>query len=176
MSVMRCPICGAKMKYGVCEYCQIKAGQVSNASNKAAKKAFRTGKDKDKVHYSSTLPSDVNKVKLALLTVLLGYAGAGYFYVGKYARAWSFSVAWVVTFIVEGTRLYLVDQGIDSGPLTKNVSWFLTFLCALTLIVWLSDIIGLIFKKYNVPVILAEDKKEGQSSSGKKSASKKRQK
>lgn len=158
MAVMRCPICGAKMKYGICEYCKIKSEQVSNASNKLAKKAFRTGKGKDEVYYSSTLPPDVNKVKLILLTVFLGYAGAGYFYIGKYARAWVFSMAWVVTIIFEGIRLYLEDKGIASGDMTKGIAQILTAVCAITLVMWAADLVNLMFKKYTVPVILSENK------------------
>ncbi len=156
MAVMRCPICGAKMKYGICEYCKIRSDQVNKASNRAAKKAFRSGKGKENVFYSTTLPSDVSKLKLMLLTIFLGYAGGGYFYVGKYARAWSLVAAWIVTFIFEGTRLYYVGQGVVTGKLVDSISWVLTLICALSLVLWLSDIINLIFHKYSVPVVLAD--------------------
>lgn len=155
---MRCPICGAKMRNGFCEYCKIGEDQVTSASNKEAKKAFRTGVDKDKVVYSSTMPSDVNKVTLILLTVLLGYSGAAYFYVGKYARAWTMSVVWVVTIVFESLRTRVMSEALATNPWIYYTSKLLLLLCAAFLLMWVADMINLIFHRYSVPVVLGEKK------------------
>lgn len=158
MATMRCPICGAKMRNGFCEYCKIREEQVTSASNKQAKKAFKTGVDKDQVVYSSTIPADVNKVTLILLTVLLGYTGVPYFYVGKYARAWTMSVVWVVTIVFESLRTRVMSETLATNPWIYYMSKLLLLLCAGFLLLWVSDVINLIFHRYSVPVILGENK------------------
>ena len=70
---MTCPICGCKMpNKTMCIYCKITGDQVENASNKKAKERIKNH-DRKEVYYSTTMPKDVNRTKLLLLTLLLGW-------------------------------------------------------------------------------------------------------
>lgn len=154
---MECPVCGAKMVDGkICKYCGVTSVQVNTASNQKAKEAIKQGNKQD-VCYSKTMPSDVNKTKLVLLTVLLGYAGAGNFYVGKWVKAWVNLISFVLGVIIS-IFIYIGDKlswGVEAW-----LQLALDFVCvfaAISLMMWVFDIAALIFKRYKVPVVLGED-------------------
>ena len=155
---MECPICGAKMLDGkLCKYCGITNVQVETASNEKAKQYLKAGKKED-VCYSKTMPADVNKTKLVLLTVFLGYAGAGNFYVGKKVKAWFNLVSTVLSFIF-GLLVYLSEtfEWLYQAVIFNLCLDFLSIFGAISFLMWFFDIMALIFKTYKVPVVLGED-------------------
>ncbi len=156
---MKCPICGAGMRTGECIYCKISAEQVKTASNKKAKQALKEGRGKE-VYYSRTLPSDVSRKKLLLLTIFLGLWGGGYFYVGKYARAWTVLVVSTLSFAVGMVHGILDTRGYNiSTALTWGFN-IAAFCLAVICILWIVDTFAIILRSYTVPVILGEEKKK----------------
>lgn len=152
---MNCPICGSKLyKNQVCKYCtNITIDKIKNASNKKAKQAIKNRK-RENVVYSTYLPNDINKVKLWLLTVLLGAVGAQNFYVGKIYKGWFHLIGVAGTFFFGLIEVLSVDYGwgVESG-----VAYFtrlFAFAFAIGIILWVSDIFAIIFKKFKVPVML----------------------
>ena len=81
----KCPRCGNRCLSAQdrCDECGLIFSRMKYASNKAAKEKIRHF-DKDFVIYTNDLPSDVNWLKLLLLTFLTGLVGGHYYYVGKY--------------------------------------------------------------------------------------------
>lgn len=154
---MECPLCGAKMVDGkVCKYCGVTDVQVITASNQKAKEAIKQG-NKQNVCYSKTMPSDVNKTKLVLLTVLLGYAGAGNFYVGKHVKAWINLVSFVLG-IVFSVLIFLSEKLTWNAEIWLQLCLdFIAIFAAISLMMWFFDIVALIFNRYSVPVVLGED-------------------
>ena len=148
---MKCPICGAKMKYGACQYCKITEEQVINASNKAVSKARRDGRKTD-VYYSTTLPSDINRMRLILITIFLGWVGADSFYVKR-----PFKGLYPLVSICVCLVLYAVGQMAGNLGLVFRFFYEMSFYCtAIALICWVYNIIALFTKNYKVPVVLAE--------------------
>jgi TM2 domain-containing membrane protein YozV len=147
---MLCPKCYGKIdkEKNRCDYCGFNLNELNNASNKEAKKALK-GIYKDDVIYTSKLPADVSKKKLLLYAIFLGMFGAHHFYVGKFWQGFCMALITCVTLIL-GTFLYV------TGSITDNIIQyafeFSTAFQGGVLIYWISNIIGIIFNKYKVPV------------------------
>jgi len=161
---MRCPVCGAKLYQKlICPYCKITAEEIMHASNKKVKECRKTGK-KDLICFSTVLPQDVSRVKLWLFTIFLGWCGVNHFIIGRNIRG---------GFAVGATVMSLFMMLVKYVILTNVSLNFLLFIQALyeismyamiiNLIMWISDIIALIFKGFKVPVVLPpkEKKKNG---------------
>ena len=152
---MKCPICGCKMpNKSICVYCKITGEQVENASNIKAKKAIKDGNKKD-ICYTTVMPNDVNRTKLLLLTILLGFVGAGNFYVGKRYKGLFCLISWIL-FLPFGITSLALEQRIFIVQLMYEIG---LVLATVTIFMWIVDIILLITKSYKVPVILGENKK-----------------
>ena len=153
---MKCPICGAKMVDGkVCKYCSVTSDQVLQASNKEAKKAFKEKRHKD-VCYTTNMPSDVNKPKLVLLTVFLGWFGVGDFYVGKNIKGSYCAVSFGLAIIAAIFNYLATYQGLGGKEVINVFMSITSYLMVVNLLFWAGDIIGFIFKTYKVPVVLPE--------------------
>ena len=84
---MRCPICGAKLyQKQICKYCKVTDEQIVNASNKKVKEERKLGNN-DLIHFSTVVPKDVEKWKLWVYTILLGFIGVNHFYINRPYRA-----------------------------------------------------------------------------------------
>lgn len=148
---MICPKCGNKIpKDGSsCLYCKLRTDAIVNASNAEAKRALRSG-EKDKVVLSSYRPNDVKKWKLVLLTVLLGWAGAHCYYVGRMGRGFTMLLCIVVAFafvaIPETWVLHAYLSGIVAG--------LFGFACFFT---WWTDIVNVCCNRFKIPVVLKDE-------------------
>ena len=88
---MRCPICGAKLyQKQICPYCKVTDEQILGASNKKVKE-YRKNGDKDLICFTTVVPQDVNRLKLILFTIFLGWLGVNHYYVLRNIRG-SFSL------------------------------------------------------------------------------------
>ncbi len=153
---MRCPICGAKLiNKQLCPYCKIVDKQIFGASNKAVKKYRKEGNG-DLVCYSNVIPSDVSKVALWLFTIFLGWCGVNHFIINRPTRAW-YSVISTVFSIV------FIFLNVFFEPVTLTGEWLIYILynvfgiaMAINIVMWVSDIIALLFKSFKVPVVLAD--------------------
>lgn len=150
---MRCPVCGSKMFNGRCKYCNVTDVQVKSASNAAAKKAIKNH-EKEKVVYTANFPTDLSVKKTVLLTVFLGLVGAGNFYVGKTVKGIVSAVGFGLMFVF-CTISVLASKfswGIQDG-MAALVTLFSLF-GAVAAIIWIMDIVALLFKTYKVPVVM----------------------
>ncbi|MBR2468134.1 MAG: TM2 domain-containing protein [Clostridia bacterium] len=149
---MRCPVCGARMISGqICRYCNVTSDQVLEASNKEAKKAFKE-KRKEEVCFTTNIPKDVNKLKLVLYTILLGWVGVGSFYVGRIYKG-------LYSAITFGLMVISVVAKLSFGEteVLMFISSFITWFMVANLLMWISDIFGFIFRTYKVPVVLPKN-------------------
>lgn len=150
---MRCPQCGCNMeKTNCCPYCDISKEQVYFASNKKAKEYFKKGL-KDKVCYSSIKPRDVDKVKMFLLTLFLGFFGAGNFYVGKRGKGIFACISFITAFIATVLTTSFADVSIINDIASIPVAC-----AAITVIIWVSDLLSLLLNIYKYPVVIPEKK------------------
>jgi len=149
---MRCPVCGYNLKKNhYCPYCKVTDDQIKTASNIEAKKCLKTG-EKDKIVMSSTLPNDINRTRLLLVSIALGLFGGHNFYVGRYKRGLYMTITFCVCAIIFG-----IYQGWFEG---NNVFYLFVQLSALveamSIVMWFSDVIKIFCKTFPVPVVLGE--------------------
>jgi len=153
---MRCPQCGCNMeKTNNCPYCDISKEQVYFASNKKAKEYLKKGL-KDKVCYSSVKPRDVDKVKHFMLTLFLGFIGAGNFYVGKRGKGIFCCLSFVFAFAVMLIKVIVEETYMVSVLAVNVVSEILVACATITVLFWVSDLLSLILNIYKYPVVIPE--------------------
>jgi len=145
---MNCPKCGCKMKKQIiCPYCKITGDEVKFASNYEAKKRIRN-KETEEVYMSSYIPYDVDKKKLAIIMAIGGFFGFDAYYLGRH----KFAIIKMAT-IALGFLTFVLSFYFGFQFLTTP-SDILAFACTIFLIGWFSNMIGLIFNKAKVPVVL----------------------
>lgn len=148
---MRCPICGSKM-FTACAYCKITADQVENASNKQVAKARKQG-EKSKIVYTSTLPKDVNGMRLLLLTIFFGWCGVGNFYVKKNIKGIFNVLSFFICLLFYSIKFMMSK---DLGLVFQFFYELSIYVCAINFVLWIWDIIALLCKTYKIPVVLGE--------------------
>lgn len=150
---MKCPICGCKMKEEfMCPYCKITGDQVKEASNAKAKECLKSKNAKD-VYISTYLPKDVNNTRLMLITIFGGIFGINYFYVGRNKMGFLFLYA-----IVQSLLLYILTNFVFASNVVLNMVADVSYLIeAIFVILWMSDIVKVVMKKFPIPVVLGEN-------------------
>lgn len=151
---MRCPICGAKMVQGqLCKYCGIDDSQVKNASNKKVSE-YRKNDMSDLIHFTTNVPSDVSRLKLILYTIFLGLIGINHFYVKRNVRGiYSVLSTFVgITFIILKTFV----QTLGSVLVFELIYELAVCAMGVNVIMWVFDILNVIFKNFKIPVVLAD--------------------
>lgn len=155
---VHCPVCGAKLYNNqVCPYCKdVTIERIENASNKAVTEA-RNKQEYDKVVYSTVIPKDISKKKLWLFTVLLGWFGVQNFYTKKTTKGWFHAVAFGGALFFVTIRFFSEQYawGVENG--VDIFASLFSFLSAITFLLWIGDIISLLFHKFKVPVVLGKD-------------------
>ena len=151
---MKCPICGAKMvSKQLCPYCKITDEQVLGASNKKVREYRKTG-NTDMIHFTSVIPSDLKRWKIVLFTVLLGWLGVNHFYVNRPVRG-AFSLISSVgstSILILGLVLKITSK---AGKIIFNLTYeILFYMMAINVVLWILNIISVIFKSFKVPVVL----------------------
>ena len=153
---MTCPICGCKMpQKTMCVYCKITGEQVENASNKEAKRRIKNH-DRKEVYYSTTLPKDVNRTKLLMLTILFGFLGVGDYYIGKYAKGLYCTFSWVLYLPFGITNIVMGYSSFFFRLMSEITAVLVIF----ALFFWIADIIAIVAKIYKTPVVLGERHKK----------------
>lgn len=157
---MRCPVCGAKLyQKMICPFCKVTAEEVKTASNKKVKEYRKTGR-KDLIHFSNVIPQDVNKVKLWLFTIFLGFVGVNHFLIGRNIRggfAVGSTIACLVTFFIKMFVTFYSSVILIAFQAIYEISFYCM---VINLILWASDIFALIIKTFKVPVVLPEKEKK----------------
>lgn len=145
-----CPRCNQKMpvEIVVCPECQLNFQKFETATNAEAKKAIRQG-EKDKVLLRKGRPSDVNFVKLLLLTIFLGFTGAHYYYVGRNKMGLFFSI-----FFGVGVLNAVLSRVLNATPKGDLYQIFigLVLVWGVVLFLWIIDISKVSFNKFKIPV------------------------
>ncbi len=145
---MVCPNCGNKIPKEAthCAYCKLSVEKIVSASNKEAKRALRN-REKDRVVMSTYRPSDVNKTKLLLLSIFLGWAGGHCYYVGRMGRGFTILLCLIIGIcfaaIPETWTLHAYLSGVVAGALG--------FACVFT---WWMDILNICLNRFKIPVVL----------------------
>ncbi len=148
----RCPRCNTKVpkEMVTCPKCQLNYNKFDSATNDEAKVALSQG-EKDRVLMRKGCPSDIKKWKLLLLTIFLGYMGAHYYYVGRNTRGTIYSIFFVIG--IMNAVITLIPNISPSGDLWE-VFAFLVLFWGLVLVLWILDIVHIIFNNFKIPVSL----------------------
>ena len=147
----RCPRCNFKtpVQMKKCGKCGLNYDKFALATNLEAKSAFRMG-EKERVLHTSVRPSDVSKFTILLQCIFGGWFGLHYFSLGKIWRAIFQIIGCVFAFVY---TYFAVTLNITSGYLGNlilvcGIIWLISF------VIWLSDIVYIIFNKFKYPVSL----------------------
>lgn len=148
----RCPRCNFKSSKSVniCPNCQLNYTKFDVATNKSAKQAIREGR-KNNVIYRKGCPKDVSKFKLLLLTVFLGFTGAHLYRVGRYKRAVTYTVFFIIGLVYTIITSYIEITGYS---LIWEVFYLLTAGWGAVMLLWIVDIFRVIFNRFKIPVSL----------------------
>lgn len=146
---MRCPKCGCKMqKQVICPYCKITGDQVRFASNREAKKKIKD-KDTTDVLMSHTMPYDIDRGKMLLITIFGGFFGIDSYYIGRYIKATIHASVITLTFLIVVLRIIYPTIAV-----IKTLMELITIVAACFTASWLSNIIRVCFKSGTYPIIL----------------------
>lgn len=151
---LKCPICGAKMfNNQICPYCNITDEQVLGASNKKVKE-FRKSGNTDMIHTTTVFPYDLDKWKMLIFAILLGWAGGHHFYVKRPIRAWYSIISTVgSTFIL--CCSFFVDISIKWLNIAFNITYeILFYMMAINVLLWVWDIVAILIRTFKYPVVL----------------------
>lgn len=145
----KCPRCGEKCLFASpkCPECGLVFSRLNFVTNKAGKKCVLK-RQKDKLLYMTSWPSDVSRLKAILLCGFLGLFGAHNFYLGRYIKA-IFSLIFVSITVVFASMtaypdFYYIFIQIFAIP------------GAFPLIFWVLDFINICIGKYKIPVSIPD--------------------
>lgn len=150
---MKCPICGNKIYQGdkACPYCKLRTDVIVNAKNAPAKEALKK-RQKDNIYYSSYRPDDVSKMKLLLLSIFGGFAGAHCYYVGRMGRGFTILIMFVV-----GLTLAAIPE---TWALHKYLSGMVAGAFGFVgVMMWWTDILAIVCNRFKIPIIIEDFKK-----------------
>ena len=157
---MRCPVCGAKLvAKQICPYCKITDEQILSASNRKVKEYRKSG-NKDLICYTTEIPKDLSRLSIILLTVLLGWLGINHLYVLRPVRGIYSIISTIGSFamVIMGIA---ITKFSDLGATIYSIFYnLLLYMMAVNVILWIFDIIAVIFKGFKVPVVLAQKEKK----------------
>ena len=146
----KCPRCAMKVPVEtlICPDCRLNYQKFNDATNKEAKQALKEG-EKDNVLMRKGCPSDVNKIKLLLMAVFLGFAGGHHYYVGRYKMGFVYSC-----FFLIGLTNAILTTMIDNIESSMIYQIFTLFVLGwgIVLFMWIFDVINIIFNKFKIPV------------------------
>lgn len=146
----RCPRCGAKMPISamICPMCELNYNKFDKATNEAGKLALKEGRKED-VIYRKGCPKDVSKTKLLLRAIFLGFAGAHNYYVGRMGRGLFYSIFFLVG-VVNAVLSVVLKVSLTGWAF--EVLTILVLIWGVVIVMWLFDIMNIIFDKYRIPV------------------------
>ncbi len=146
----RCPRCNHKMpiEIVVCPNCQLNFNKFESATNSEAKEAIRMGEG-ERVVMRKGRPIDVKFVPLLLITILLGFTGAHYYYVGRYKMGAFYSIFCAVGF-VNAIITTLLDV-TPKGDLYQ-IFTLLVLIWGIVIMLWIVDIAKVCLNKFKIPV------------------------
>ena len=164
---MRCPNCGAriKLKYGICPTCHTKVSDIKEASFSLVRK-MRKEYQPERVVYTTIFPKDLSFKSTLLFCIFLGWAGGHAYYVQRYFKASMHTLLSLMFLFFMVPCAWLLKYG-TAGFLTPMAAFLLQTnliilpsVCgAIAVIIWFSDIVKLLTRHFEVPVVMPEKKK-----------------
>lgn len=153
----RCPRCRTKVPndFGRCGNCGLNFVKFQDATNTEAKSAFRMG-EKERVLHTTHRPSDVSKFKILMLCIFGGWLGFHYFSLGKLWRGIFQAIGFGFGLIYTRCAVILAIRSGYLGffILLLGIAW------AISVAIWISDILAIIFNRFKYPVSLPYTKTE----------------
>ena len=150
---MRCPICDAKLESGqICKYCKVTREEIENASNKKVKEYKKTDRS-DLIYFTNVIPKDVSRLKLIILTIVLGLFGANHFYVKRTKRGLFSLITFINCLLFLPIQLTLNFRKIIVLELIYELIYFSM---AIVVILWVFDIVAVLIRTFKVPVVLGK--------------------
>lgn len=144
----RCPRCNTKMNKNIviCPTCQLNFDRFYEATNAKAKENMHS---KDKIIMRTGYPLDIKKWQMILLTILLGFTGAHYYFVGRYKMGIFFT-----TFFSVGVINTILTSAFNMTPTGSlwEVFNLMVLIWGLVILLWIFDIIKIIFNRFKIPV------------------------
>lgn len=146
----KCPRCAMKVPVEtlICPDCRLNYQKFNEATNKEAKQALKEG-EKDNVLMRKGCPSDVNKIKLLLMVIFLGFAGGHHYYVGRYKMGIVYSCFFLIG--LTNAILNTMVEGIASSMIYQIFTLFVLG-WGIVLFMWIFDVVNIIFNKFKIPV------------------------
>lgn len=144
----KCPRCGEKTYFTskVCDNCKLVFARLEYASNKKAKEAIKAGRKKQEVIMTKTLPRDLSRWKLFLISALGGMIGVHNIYIGRYIKGF-FSMFFVL--------LTAILIALLPGEILSYVYEMYLFIPAgIVFALWFYDMFMIGIKNYKVPIAL----------------------
>lgn len=147
----RCPRCNSKVHvdFGRCGNCGLNFIKFNSATASEAKSAFRMG-EKERVIYTTKVPSDINRLSMFLMAMLGGWFGLHYFNLGKIWRGLFQVVGFVFGMIYSfiAVRLNIRIGYLGNLLLVCGIIW------AASVVIWFWDTVAIAFKRFKYPVSL----------------------
>lgn len=145
-----CPRCATRVDkdFARCPKCELNYQKFEQATNKEAKSALKEG-EKDRVLMRSGCPNDVKKINLLLYAILFGFAGAHLFYVGRKKQG----LLYFIFFLIGCTNaiLNMTLKVMPNGELFQ-LFYLLVFVWFAIVIMWVYDVVMIVFNKFKIPV------------------------
>lgn len=132
----------------VCPNCRLNFQKFESATNKEAKEAISSN-EKDRVLMRVGVPSDVNRIKLILITIFLGFTGAHYYYVGRYKMGAFFSIFFAVGIVNAILTTLLTEK--PTGNIYQ-LFIMMVMIWGVVLMLWIIDIAKVCVNRFKVPV------------------------
>ena len=141
-----CPRCQLKVASSCeeCPDCGLVFSRLNIATNKDAKTLKKRG-EREYIVSTTTLPSDVNFIKLLCLAIFTGFVGGHCFYVSRYGRG----VLLLLNFIMIVCLTVFNSQLI---ALSEALVGVLCTVAGFILFIWFWDVFMIVVKKFKVPV------------------------
>lgn len=152
----KCPRCDAKMPVSamICPRCELNFKKFDTATNEAGKKALNEGRKQDVV-FRKGCPKDVSKTKLILLAVFLGFTGAHNYFVGRNKKGLFYTIFFLVG-VVNAVLTAVVKSALTGW--VKEIFTILVLIWGVVLVMWLFDVLNIIFDNYKIPVSIDLEK------------------
>ena len=146
----RCPRCNTKTPYTsvICPECQLNYQKFESATNQEAKQNLKEG-EKEQVLMRKGCPADVDRWKLLLIAIFLGFLGGHHYYVGRYKMGIFYSC-----FFGVGIINAILTTMLKSKPtgFMYEVFTLLVLIWGVVLFMWIIDIAKICLNKYKIPV------------------------
>lgn len=147
----KCPRCGNKTasNFPKCGVCGLNFKKFATATNSEAKSAIRMG-ERDRVLYSTTPPYDINKTNVLIMAIFGGWCGIHYFSIGRFLKG----IFQIIGFIFGMIYCVYRMNGNSLNGFIGNLVLVLGIIWVITILLWITDIVKIIFNKFKYPVSL----------------------